>query len=200
MRRRFPAMLCLALAAVATPANAEERFAPDDASLTAKARSATKGLGENLKAQLVETLKSGGPVAAIGVCRTIAPAIAAEQSQAHGLKVGRTSLKVRNPSNAPDAWERKVLAMFVEKIRTGADPTTLEHSERVLDGGEKKFRYMKAIPMSAQPCLACHGSDIKPEVRAEISKLYPQDEATGFAAGELRGAFTVTETLQDAAK
>jgi hypothetical protein len=32
-------------------------------------------------------------------------------------------------------------------------------------------------------------------LKTEIEKLYPQDQATGFKPGELRGAFTVTEKL-----
>ena len=53
------------------------------------------------------------------------------------------------------------------------------------------FRYMKAIPMGAVPCLTCHGAP-EPALNAEILRLYPQDRATGFAPGDLRGAFTVS--------
>jgi cytochrome c553 len=64
------------------------------------------------------------------------------------------------------------------------------------ENGVATFRYMKAIPMAAQPCAACHGTDVKPDVLAEIEKLYPQDEATGFKPGELRGAFSIKQSLQ----
>ncbi|MDQ8208480.1 DUF3365 domain-containing protein [Coraliomargarita sp. SDUM461003] len=42
-------------------------------------------------------------------------------------------------------------------------------------------------------CLACHGdpASIAPEVAQKIAQLYPADTATGFAVGELRGAFRV---------
>ncbi|WP_425609259.1 c-type heme family protein [Thalassobacterium sedimentorum] len=42
-------------------------------------------------------------------------------------------------------------------------------------------------------CLACHGdpASIAPEVTQKIAQLYPADTATGFAVGELRGAFRV---------
>jgi hypothetical protein len=99
------ALLLTATFAAVTPALAE---APDAANL-AEARAAIKGLGENLKSALVGALKSGGPVAAIETCQQAAPSIAGEQSSAHGLKVGRTALKVRNEGNTPDAFERKVL-------------------------------------------------------------------------------------------
>jgi hypothetical protein len=166
--------------------------APDEEQL-AKARAAVKGLSENLKSALMTEIKAGGPVSAIAVCKTISPALAEQSSQEHGFEIGRTALRVRNPANAPDQWERKVLENFAAKITAGADPATLEHMETVSDGDETVFRYMKAIPTAAEPCLTCHGSNLDPALKAEIGRLYPDDRATGFKAGELRGAFTVTK-------
>jgi hypothetical protein len=164
---------------------------PDPAQIK-RARAAAKELGEGLKQQLMAAIEAGGPVSAIGVCQTIAPAIAAKAGGARGLEVGRTGLRVRNPANAPDDWERRVLEDFAAQIKAGTDPAKLEHAETVMDAsGAATFRYMKAIPMAAAPCLACHGVP-EPALKAEILRLYPQDQATGFKPGELRGAFTVT--------
>lgn len=183
------------LMASATYSAAEDSAKPD--ALVAKARTAIKGLGGNLKAELMGAMKKGGPVAAIDVCKTVAPSIAASQSQAHGLKISRTALKLRNPANKPDEFERRVMEDFVSKIDAGADPKTLDHAETVMQAdGTKVFRYMKAIPTAEKPCLACHGESIAPEVKAEIDKRYPEDQATGFKAGQLRGAFTVTQALK----
>ena len=161
----------------------------------AKARTAVAGLAEGLKKELMASLKTGNPVAALQICKIVAPALAAKAAQGSGLAVGRTALKVRNPKNAPDAFERRVLEDFVTKVAAGADPAKLEHFEAVTEDGERLFRYMKAIPMAAEPCLVCHGGNLAPELKTEIEKLYPQDQATGFKPGELRGAFTVTEKL-----
>ena len=189
-------LLLLILSVTASEdARAQDPAAADAASL-ATARVAVKGLGETLKTQLVAAIKAGGPITAVSVCRTIAPQIAEDQSQAHGVSVGRTALKVRNPANAPDAFERRVLEDFVRKIDAGADPAKLEYAETVVAGGEKMVRYMKAIPTAAEPCLTCHGPNLEPALRAEILRLYPNDQATGFAAGDLRGAFTVTQRLK----
>ncbi len=47
-------------------------------------------------------------------------------------------------------------------------------------------------PILVQPlCLVCHGEALAPDVAARIEALYPQDEATGFRAGDLRGVFWV---------
>jgi hypothetical protein len=37
----------------------------------------------------------------------------------------------------------------------------------------------------------CHGSDVPEAVAEAIAKRYPQDRATGYSAGDLRGAFVV---------
>jgi hypothetical protein len=179
---------------------AKPAFAADEAGQAAqlaKAREAIKGLGGNLKKELVGAMEKGGPVSAIDICRTAAPSIAEAQSQQHGVEVARTALKVRNPKNAADEFERRVLEDFVKKIEAGSDPAMLDYSETVTAAdGSKEFRYMKAIPTAEKPCLACHGENIAPEVKAEIDRLYPEDEATGFKAGELRGAFTVTQKVE----
>jgi hypothetical protein len=45
-------------------------------------------------------------------------------------------------------------------------------------------------PIVVQPmCVTCHGADVAPDLRAKIEELYPDDQATGYAAGDLRGIF-----------
>lgn len=165
----------------------------------AKARGAIKSLADNLRTELMGAMKEGGPVAAVEKCKTVAPVVTRNASStADGFIVGRTALKVRNPQNKPDEHERKVLEEFVQKIKAGADPATLDHTAEVEQNGKKLVRYMKAIPMAETPCVACHGATDKldPGAAAEVKKLYPSDEATGFAPGELRGAFSVTMVKQ----
>jgi hypothetical protein len=136
-----------------------------------------------------------GPLKAIEVCNVAAPAIAADAS-ANGWTVGRTSLKARNPKNAPDAWEEAALKEFDAAKAKGADLKTLEKSEIVEKDGVRTFRFMKAIPTAAEPCLACHGEAIKDPVKAKLAELYPADKATGYKEGDIRGAFTLSKALK----
>ena len=55
---------------------------------------------------------------------------------------------------------------------------------------------MKALPTQGL-CLNCHGSEDKmaPEVKARLSELYPNDKATGYSEGQIRGALTVKRPL-----
>ncbi len=167
---------------------------PAEDAMAAEARGIVKSFATDLKQTLVKTMKSEGPVAAIAVCNVAAPEIAESKASASGWKVGRTSAKLRNAENAPDTWEAKVLAMFATKKAAGEDLKTMQFYETVEENGKKNFRYMKAIPV-AKACLACHGQNLKEPVKASLKDLYPQDTATGFKLGDLRGAFTLSKPL-----
>ncbi len=190
MRAALGGILALALAAH-MPARAEEA---DVAALSQQAQKILKGFAMTLKGTLVQALKSEGPVEAINVCSHKAGKIARNFSF-NGWTVGRTALKLRNPmQNSPDEWEKAVLHAFEKQIAEGADPKTLVKAEIVEEGGKKVFRFMKAIPVG-KPCLTCHGENLKPEVKEAIDALYPDDKATGFKLGQLRGAFTLKKPL-----
>jgi hypothetical protein len=163
----------------------------DDASLRIEARQQAMTFGKQLKQTVQQGMKAGGPTAAIHLCNTQAPAIAAANSQGDWT-VGRTSLQLRNPANAPDAWELATLKSFDQRLAAGEPPAALEAS--MLENGE--YRYMKAIPTGAL-CLNCHGSALVEPVKTRLSELYPADQAVGYQVGQLRGAFTLRKTLAD---
>jgi Protein of unknown function (DUF3365) len=154
-----------------------------------ESRKVIKEFGGKLVKELKHSLEEGGPVNAIKVCNIEAPDITAELSDKYQWRIGRTSLKTRNPSNNPDEWELAVLQQFEQRKQNGEDISKLEYSEETDIG----FRYMKAIPTKGL-CLTCHGEDIQEPLKATLSELYPQDKATGFKAGDLRGAFTITQS------
>ncbi len=170
-------------------------LAEDSPADLSKARAAIAGLGESLKSELMSAMASGGPVAAIEVCQTAAPALSKAAGDKGGLIVRRTALKVRNPGNAPDDFERRVLEDFAVKIMAGTPPGALEHSEVVTESGVRTLRYMKPIMMADQPCSVCHGGALADDVKAKVSALYPNDQAIGFEPGDLRGAFSVLQRL-----
>lgn len=170
----------------------------DMAQNKAEAKKITGAYFKDLKGTLVGAMKSGGPVAAINACNTLAPKIAGDHSAKSQWDVARTSLKLRNPNNAPDAWETEVLKQFEERRANGESPDTLAYAEVVEESGDKYFRFMKGIvmpPMEKMPCLKCHGEKLNPKISAKIDELYPSDQATGYKAGQVRGAFTLRKKL-----
>src|SRR4030065_30793 len=92
----------------------------------------------------------------------------------------------------PDAWEKAALEDFDKRAAAGESPAQLEKGEAV--GNE--YRYVKALPV--QPlCLNCHGSadQISPAVKAVLGEHYPNDRATGYAVGQIRGVISVRKPL-----
>lgn len=157
------------------------------------ARAAAGDFQKALSGELQKAIASGGLVNAVGVCNTAAPAIAARISAEWKMTVARTSLKLRQPRDRPDAWELAQLQSFEQRKAAGENAAALEVGEYAEKDGKRVFRYMKAIP-TGEMCLGCHGTSIAPAVAAKLKALYPEDAATGFKIGDLRGAFTVTQT------
>ena len=134
----------------------------------------------DLKTALVSGMESG-PANAIAVCKTEAPHIAGELS-VDGVVMGRSSHKLRNPENVAPAWVTPMIETFASNEGAPA-PTGVD-----LGGG----RYGYVEPILTQPlCLSCHGSSLHPDIAATIGELYPDDEATGFSEGDVRGVFWV---------
>ncbi|GLK58646.1 MULTISPECIES: Tll0287-like domain-containing protein [Azotobacter] len=180
---RFPAALTLLFASGVSLA--------DPQGFEAEARALIPPFAQALQDTLGQALAEGGSRSAVRACQSQAPAIAGK----HGRKpwtVGRTALKVRNPANRPDAWERRVLERFSAAAAAGQPVAGLSHAE-VVDG---EYRYMQAIP-TGEPCLACHGENIDRALLDILDERYPQDRARGFALGELRGAFTLRRPLEE---
>lgn len=169
-------------------------LAADLEALTANSREAIQIYGTTLKQELQTAMKAGGPMNAVEVCNLSAPAIAAKVSASQDVAIGRTSLKNRNADNAPTDWQRTVLESFEARKAAGEDAAALEYAEIVDTEAGPEFRFMKAIP-TGEVCLNCHGSDLSAELSAKIRSHYPDDKATGFAIGDLRGAFVVTESV-----
>lgn len=163
---------------------------------TNASRAAVQELQAALSKELRAAFESGGPAQGIEICSRRAMTISADISKKHGWDVGRTSLRVRNPANVPDAWEEKVLRDFEKRKAAGEDPARLEYAEIVNQSGKSTFRYMKAIVIPAgAPCLACHGRELDASVAGKLRERYPNDRATGFREGDLRGAFSVSQPL-----
>lgn len=105
---------------------------------------------------------------------------------AEEVEFKQTSLKLRNPENAPDDLEREVLMRFENE-------TSLDEFKTIVSTeGEKQFRYMKRLVI-VKACLACHGK--KENIPRYIRSSYPRDEAHGYKLGDVRGAISISLPL-----
>ena len=167
-------------------------LASDEALLT-EARKVATTLPPKLIVALQDEIKKSGPEGAIPVCKDMAPKMAGEISQQTGWKIKRVSLKARNDARAiPDAWEKAALEDFDKRAAAGESPAKLETGEKI--GNE--YRFVKALPVQAL-CLSCHGpvDQLSPAIKAAIGQNYPNDRATGYAEGQIRGVISVRKAL-----
>lgn len=157
-----------------------------------RAKAAAVAFSGRLRAKLQAAMQAGGPTAAVEVCHAEAPAIATAVMAEHGVRLGRVALpgRHRNPRQAADGWRLATLEGFRQAVEAGAPAA--EQVAVVRDGlpDGVALRMMRGI--ATEPgCLACHGERVAPEVRRAIGAHYPDDAATGFAVGDLRGALWV---------
>lgn len=173
-------------------------FAADDiAKYKDESRAIVGPFVQKLVAENKKAVTEGGPESAIKVCKDIAPAMAGDVSRLNGLRLTRVSLKVRNPLlGTPDAWEQKTLKEFEKRAAKGEDTDKMEAAEIVKEPNGKYFRYMKAIALKPG-CVACHGKpeEINENVKARLAEEYPHDLATGYEAGQIRGAVSIKRPL-----
>lgn len=140
---------------------------------------AKEALFKKLSGRLMEALSTKGPVEAINVCQVDAPKIAAEVGQELSVRIGRTGVRLRNPHNAAPEWA----SQMVQDRRDAPWFGQLKSGTRV-----------GLLPIKLQPqCAMCHGpkDQIAPDVLERLKVHYPDDAATGFREGELRGWFWV---------
>jgi hypothetical protein len=147
---------------------------------TARAEQAMNELQQALLAKLTATMSSGGPAAAVEVCRTEARAITDAAAKKHGIELGRTSHRLRNPANAPRPWARVI-------VDAGSGAKASAEKLRTVDLGDR-VGVLRPIG-TAETCTKCHGAEdeVRRNIGATLAAAYPEDHATGFAPGDLRG-------------
>jgi len=167
-----------------------------DPAWVADARKVAGSVPPKLIAVLNDEIAKGGPEGAIAVCRDKAPELAKAASAESGWAIRRVSLKNRNPTAVPDAWERAALEDFDRRAAGGESPATIEKAEVVVVDGKETYRYMKALPV--QPlCVACHGSaeQLSPALKEKLKAVYPDDKGVGYSPGHIRGAITLKKPV-----
>lgn len=170
--------------------------AEEQAAMAADARKASGALIQKLGGELKTAIGEKGPDGAISVCKERAPQVAAEISRQFNFDVKRVSPKNRNPAGVPDAWEAQAQAGLEKRLAAGENPQTLDTWQIVDTANGKMFRYAKALPV--QPvCVTCHGdpATLPEPVKARLAAEYPQDKATGYAPGMVRGIITIKRPL-----
>lgn len=158
-----------------------------------KFQSEASGLAKTLKSSLMKELtakiQKDGAINAIPFCHDNVKNIAktAAKDYLDKYSFGRTSYKIRNTQNKPEAWMNDYLEKFKTTI---VDPKKIQSVIHKLPDGKRV--YLEALYVAPQ-CLTCHGDAVSKEINEKIKSIYPDDQATGFKAGQFRGFIWVKE-------
>ncbi|MEZ4223550.1 MAG: DUF3365 domain-containing protein [Polyangiaceae bacterium] len=148
------------------------------------AKTAAADLKKTLSGRLLSTVQQKGPKAGIDVCADEARTMTQTVAQRHGVEIGRTSAKLRNPENAARPWVDAYLRSVADKKVADVKPAVYDLGKRI----------GVVEPLGTQAlCLNCHGaeSSLSGEVKEALAARYPKDTATGFAEGDVRGVLWV---------
>jgi len=159
-----------------------------------EARHISDELVEKVRGLLFQEIEKGGFPRAVQVCSESAQEIARPFNVQPDHHVRRVSLRYRNPKNAPDSYERKKLEEF--DLLNREKKLANEYVEVLREKGREYLRYMRPL-LAAPVCINCHGpkENISLEVKAILAEKYPDDQATGFLVGDVRGAISVKIAL-----
>lgn len=130
--------------------------------------------------ELMSAVRKGGFAGAIETCHLATARVAHDVGRAEGIAVGRTSDRLRNPTNAPKEWMAPVVARYAGAHAADAPGFVVDLGNRV---GVLR-------PITVDPvCVGCHGAakGLSAGVKAVLQERYPADKAVGFKAGDLRG-------------
>ncbi len=181
-----PAPLQAPVNAGPAPAPAPETQA--QAQAQARAQAAMQDFSERLRGQLRDAMTRDGAPAAVDFCHDQAPRIADQVMAEHGVRLGRVAVpgRHRNPGHVAEGWQAETLASFQAAVDRGGAPQAQVAVMRDALPSGVELRMARGIAVEPA-CLMCHGASIAPGIAERLAQNYPEDGATGFREGDLRG-------------
>jgi len=130
--------------------------------------------------ELTTALNKGGPSSAIKSCHIDVIGVIQRIGRQEGIAAGRTSHRLRSPTNAPRPWAAALVKANAGRLARDVDGFAVDLGDKV-----GVLRPMAQRSM----CASCHGpaDKVRPAVREVLSDRYPRDQALGFTEGEIRG-------------
>lgn len=144
-----------------------------------------------LKGELSQAIAESGLPGAIEVCKEVSLEMEQRFTREHEAiaQLRRVSTQPRNvETHTPTPAERDWLQAAAQAHAAGetVQPGQLQH-----DG---QTTVMLPIVINNSLCLGCHGDSqmMSTELKQALQTHYPEDQATGYAMGDFRGALAVT--------
>ena len=189
----LPLVLCLALfSCVSNNPNKGEEVevyrVSDLAQIQPVAIDAIRASAATLSNALSTTIDTAGFKEAIAYCNLNANHLLNNISEEYGVTIKRTSSQLRNAANTPSDDEQLILDFYASQESLGKECVG---EMSVVDG---IYKYYQPI-FVMDNCTKCHGikgETLNKKASKKIAELYPNDQATGYEAGDVRGLWVVT--------
>lgn len=144
-----------------------------------------KALSGNLK----KAMSEGGVVNAVKFCNVQESVIVDSLSKYYDVSIKRTSHKLRNEKNKPNASEQEMIDYYLNTSKTTEDlfPEVKRNTDNTVS-------FYAPIHLQSL-CVTCHGTVGKQVAEADyksILALYPNDKAVDFEVDEFRGIWSIT--------
>lgn len=141
-------------------------------------------------------IAEGGAAHAVAFCNAEAMQLTDSMSRMNGVRIQRITNKARNRANSlsgPD--EEALFQQIQDSLKAGS-----MKPHYLLNADSEAITYYKPILLGMPTCLKCHGApdkDIEAATFAIIKEKYPDDAATGYSLGELRGLWKISKSQPD---
>jgi hypothetical protein len=143
--------------------------------------------GKTLVTKLQGAISREGTSGAVEFCNLEAYPITDSLSLTFNADIRRAATRYRNPQNQANGLEAEQIEKWTRDMTNGIAPTAEVVAE------EDEYYYFAPI-LTAPFCLDCHGAtgeQIDIQTASVIDRLYPNDGAKDFAAGQLRGIWSI---------
>lgn len=157
----------------------------DSAALIQQGDTITDRVQKLLLTNVMTAMKAGGPVSAVTFCNVQAMPLTDSLSDEYNCLIQRVSDKYRNPVN--------ILSESDLEIWETVSSSNSMKPVLISENGHPV--YYKPIKIAMPACLTCHGTagkEIDIKTLEIIKEKYPDDLATGYKEGDLRGLWKIT--------
>ncbi len=180
MKRFFVIPLTLASTLLIASPSVEEQA-------TLKGNQISSVLLQKLGGELKSQMQTGGPMGALHFCSQNALALTEQIAKESKTSIKRISINNRNPVNKANKVETALLNEWDNLVKNG-QPLP---EQKLVNVSERTIMYYKPIVINNEACLKCHGN-IEGELAKAVKATYPDDKATGYKMGDLRGMIAIT--------
>jgi len=186
--RQFSSLVLFAAALFSCPAP-QAPF--DEAAAMQRGQDIAMATFQQLSTRLQGAMAEGGPAGALQYCSVAALPLVDSLGAVQGIRIKRTSDRLRAPHDMPDADEQRRLNEVLALLANGVKPMDLPPQALVLGDS---IAYYQPILINMPTCLKCHGTpgvEVDSATMAMLAQKYPGDAATGYAVGDFRGLWSV---------